>query len=130
MIRQSTNERFFFAPAIAALSLCGGALTACESEAPLRYSADDDGRDARTPESAPEERCYGISKAGQNDGVSGARRKGADGPGTSSVDWQGNAWRYVPSGRCQQHGKAGGPELPGGRKGSLAPLDRDRPNAF
>ncbi|MCF6197822.1 MAG: DUF2282 domain-containing protein [Hyphomicrobiaceae bacterium] len=62
--------------------------------------------------------CYGVSIAGKNDCAAGA---GTTCAGTSKLDYQGNAWTLVPKGTCV------GMELPGGRKGSLKPLDRDNP---
>ncbi len=43
------------------------------------------------------ERCYGISKSGQNDCAAGA---GTTCAGTSKVDYQANAWKYVAKGTC------------------------------
>jgi uncharacterized membrane protein len=43
------------------------------------------------------ERCYGVSLAGKNDCAAGA---GTTCAGTSKVDYQGNAWKYVPKGTC------------------------------
>ena len=43
------------------------------------------------------ERCYGIAKAGQNDCAAGP---GTTCAGTSKVDYQGNAWKYVAKGTC------------------------------
>lgn len=43
------------------------------------------------------ERCYGVAKAGQNDCAAGP---GTTCAGTSKVDYQGNAWKYVPKGTC------------------------------
>ena len=43
------------------------------------------------------EKCYGISKAGQNDCAAGP---GPTCAGTSKVDYQGNAWKAVPKGTC------------------------------
>jgi uncharacterized membrane protein len=43
------------------------------------------------------ERCYGISKAGQNDCAAGP---GTSCAGTSKTDHQGNAWKYVAKGTC------------------------------
>ncbi len=62
--------------------------------------------------------CYGVSKAGKNDCAAGA---GTTCAGTSKVDYQGNAWTLVPKGTCESM------KLPGDRKGSLKPLDRDNP---
>jgi uncharacterized membrane protein len=62
------------------------------------------------------EKCFGISLAGQNDCAAGA---GTTCAGTSTVDYQGNAWTLVPAGTCATL------ELPEGRTGSLEELDRD-----
>lgn len=43
------------------------------------------------------EKCYGVSKAGQNDCAAGA---GTSCAGTSTVDYQANAWKLVPKGTC------------------------------
>ncbi|MEL7140408.1 MAG: DUF2282 domain-containing protein, partial [Pseudomonadota bacterium] len=47
-----------------------------------------------------------------------------------TVDYQGNAWTLVPAGDCLKYGvdeQTAGFELPGERKGSLEPLERDLP---
>ncbi|MGV6811604.1 MAG: BufA1 family periplasmic bufferin-type metallophore [Brevirhabdus sp.] len=72
-----------------------------------------------TPAAAQEkEKCYGVSLAGQNDCKAGA---GTSCAGSSTVDYQGNAWSLVPAGTCTTM------ELPGDRMGSLTELDRDLP---
>lgn len=43
------------------------------------------------------ERCYGISLSGKNDCAAGP---GTSCAGTSKVDYQGNAWKYVAKGTC------------------------------
>lgn len=43
------------------------------------------------------EKCYGISLAGKNDCAAGA---GTSCAGTSKVDFQGNAWKFVAKGSC------------------------------
>jgi uncharacterized membrane protein len=43
------------------------------------------------------ERCYGVSLAGKNDCEAGP---GTTCAGTSKVDYQGNAWKYVAKGTC------------------------------
>ncbi len=43
------------------------------------------------------EKCYGISLAGKNDCAAGA---GTSCAGTSRVNYQGNAWKYVAKGTC------------------------------
>jgi uncharacterized membrane protein len=67
---------------------------------------------------ASKEKCFGISLAGANDCAAGA---GTSCAGTSTVDYQGNAWKYVDKGTCV------GMEAADGRKGSLEPLTRDLP---
>jgi len=64
------------------------------------------------------EKCYGVSLAGENDCKAGA---GTSCAGSSTVDYQGNAWTLVPAGTCATM------ELPGDRMGSLMELDRDLP---
>ena len=77
------------------------------------------------PASAAEnEKCYGVSPAGQNDCAAGP---GTTCAGTSTVDYQGNAWTLVPKGTCT------GIELPkqadgSDRKGSLEAIERDLPS--
>ena len=67
---------------------------------------------------AAEEKCYGVALAGENDCAAG---EGTTCAGTSTVDYQGNAWSLVPEGTCLTM------ELPDDRNGSLEPLDRDLP---
>ena len=72
---------------------------------------------------AGQEKCYGVSLAGQNDCAAGP---GTTCAGTSSVDYQGNAWKLVDKGTCMDM------ELPamadgGARAGSLEALERDLP---
>jgi uncharacterized membrane protein len=43
------------------------------------------------------EKCYGISLAGQNDCAAGP---GTTCAGTSTIDYQSNAWKLVPQGTC------------------------------
>ena len=43
------------------------------------------------------ERCYGVSRAGQNDCAAGP---GTSCAGTSKMDYQLDAWKYVPKGTC------------------------------
>jgi uncharacterized membrane protein len=72
-----------------------------------------------TPAQAMEkEKCFGVSLAGENDCAAGA---GTTCAGSSTVDYQGNAWTLVDAGTCESM------ELPGERMGSLEPLERDLP---
>ncbi|SFS15052.1 BufA1 family periplasmic bufferin-type metallophore [Yoonia litorea] len=69
------------------------------------------------------EKCYGVSLAGENDCAAGP---GTTCAGTSTVDYQGNAWTLVPAGTC---GDIELPVMADGteRMGSLEALDRDLP---
>jgi uncharacterized membrane protein len=72
----------------------------------------------KAAEAADKEKCYGVSLAGKNDCKAG---EGTSCQGSSTVDYQGNAWTLVPTGTCLTM------ELPDDRKGSLTALDRDLP---
>ncbi len=73
-------------------------------------------------------KCFGVSLAGENDCAAGP---GTTCAGTSTVDYQGNAWTLVQDGTCESAMPtlADGTtvELPEGRMGSLEELDRDLP---
>ena len=43
------------------------------------------------------DKCYGVSLAGKNDCAAGP---GTTCAGTSKMDYQGNAWKYVAKGTC------------------------------
>ncbi|MFQ6553123.1 DUF2282 domain-containing protein [Aestuariibius insulae] len=78
---------------------------------------------AQTANAQANEKCYGVSLAGENDCAAGP---GTTCAGTSTVDYQGNAWTLVPAGTCSEI------ELPtmadgSERAGSLEELDRDLP---
>ena len=60
------------------------------------------------------EKCYGVAKAGQNDCAAGP---GTSCAGTSTRDYQGNAWKLVAKGSCTRI------QTPRGA-GSLAPITR------
>lgn len=73
---------------------------------------------ATTAVAMEKEKCYGVSLAGKNDCAAGP---GTTCAGTSTVDYQGNAWTLVDAGTCTEM------DLPDGRMGSLEPLERDLP---
>ena len=60
------------------------------------------------------EKCYGVALAGQNDCAAGP---GTTCAGSSTVDYQGNAWKLVPEGTCESI------ETPHGM-GSLTEIER------
>ena len=57
---------------------------------------------------AAKEKCYGVSMKGKNDCKAGA---GTSCAGTSTKDYQGNAWTCVPAGTCE---KMASPTSPNG----------------
>lgn len=65
-------------------------------------------------QAAEMEKCYGIALKGQNDCAAG---EGTTCAGTSTVDYQGNAWKFVGKGTCASTETPLGP-------GSLEPIER------
>lgn len=72
------------------------------------------GLQASTVQAAEMEKCYGISLKAQNDCAAG---EGTSCAGTSTIDYQGNAWKLVPKGTCVTTQTPHGP-------GSLEPVNR------
>ncbi|AUH32956.1 DUF2282 domain-containing protein [Paracoccus tegillarcae] len=60
------------------------------------------------------EKCYGVALAGENDCAAGP---GTTCAGTSTSDYQGNAWKLVPAGTCVDM------ETPAGHNGSLEVIE-------
>jgi uncharacterized membrane protein len=59
---------------------------------------------------AGKEKCFGVALKGQNDCAAGP---GTTCQGTSTIDYQGNSWKYVQRGTCTSI------KVPGGKIGSL-----------
>jgi uncharacterized membrane protein len=59
------------------------------------------------------EKCYGVALKGQNDCAAGP---GTTCQGTSTVDFQGNSWKFVRGGTCTSI------VVPGGQHGSMSPI--------
>lgn len=64
-------------------------------------------------EAARKDKCYGVSEAGKNDCKAGP---GTTCAGTSKLNWQGNAWKLVPAGTCEDV------VTPFGTQGSLSEI--------
>jgi uncharacterized membrane protein len=62
---------------------------------------------------AHKEKCFGVALKGQNDCAAGP---GTTCQGTSTVDFQGNAWKFVRADSCTSI------QLPNGGHGSLKPI--------
>lgn len=106
MSTRSTVSAALLASAVTA------ALSSFAAAAPL---TDAEGKAAMD---AGKEKCYGVSLAGMNDCAAGP---GTTCQGMSTVDFQGNAWAFVPGGTCAAI------VVPGDRKGSPEALTRDLP---
>ena len=68
---------------------------------------------APAAQAADMEKCYGVALKGQNDCKAG---EGTSCAGTSTIDYQGNAWKLVPKGTCTSMTTPKG-------KGSLEPIE-------
>ncbi|GLS36647.1 membrane protein [Mesorhizobium tianshanense] len=101
---------------ISASVLAGAVATALASFASAGPMTKDEEKAAMA---AGKEKCYGVSLAGMNDCAAGP---GTTCQGTSTVDFQGNAWSLVQGGTCANI------KVPGDRTGSTEPLTRDVPS--
>jgi uncharacterized membrane protein len=107
-------------PPISALALAGAMAAAIAGFSAPASAGPLTAEEAKAAMDAGKEKCYGVALAGQNDCAAGP---GTTCQGTSTVDYQGNAWKFVDGGTCATM------ELPGDRTGSSQPLDRDLPRA-
>jgi uncharacterized membrane protein len=115
---QQTEELFMSKvtkTAFSGAALAGAVATIIASMAHAGPLTEDEGKAAMA---AGKEKCYGVSLAGMNDCAAGP---GTTCQGTSTVDFQGNAWAFVSGGTCTSI------KAPDGRMGSTEPLDRDLP---
>jgi uncharacterized membrane protein len=95
---------------ISSLVLAGAVSTALASvaaAAPLTKAEND------AALAAKKEKCFGVALKAQNDCAAGP---GTTCQGTSTVDFQGNAWKFVNGGTCTSI------HLPNGKTGSLKPI--------
>ena len=95
---------------ISSILLAGAVTTALASMAAAAPLTKAEGQAAVA---AHKEKCFGVTLKGQNDCAAGP---GTSCQGTSTVDFQGNSWKFV------QHGTCTSIQVPGGRTGSLTPL--------
>jgi len=88
--------------ALASAMIAAASLAACSSEKP---ASSEETRakaiDKAATELAAQEKCYGIALAKQNDCAAGP---GTSCAGTSTVDYQGNAWKFTEAGECEKLG--------------------------
>lgn len=107
MSTRSTVSAAFLATAVAT------ALASFATAAPLTETQVKEAMDAG------KEKCFGVALKAQNDCAAGP---GTTCQGTSTVDYQGNAWKFVDGGTCATM------QLPDGRKGAPEALTRDVPS--
>ncbi len=84
----------FVKTAVSSLVLAGALTTALASmaaAAPLTKA------EVKAAMGAHKEKCFGVALKGQNDCAAGP---GTTCQGTSTVDFQGNAWKFVNGGTC------------------------------
>jgi uncharacterized membrane protein len=94
---------------VSAAILAGSVATALASMAAAAPMTD---AEVKAATDAGKEKCYGVALKGQNDCAAGP---GTTCQGTSTVDFQGNAWKFVQGGTCESI------EVPGGGHGMLQP---------
>ena len=95
---------------VSSLLLAGAVTTALASIATAAPLTD---AEMKAATAAGKEKCFGVALKGQNDCAAGP---GTTCQGTSTVDFQGNSWKFV------QHGTCTSIEAPGGKMGSLKPV--------
>lgn len=88
--------------ALATSLIAAASLAACSAEKPTEAEQTSAAAiDKAATELAAQEKCYGIALAKQNDCAAGP---GTSCAGTSSVDYQGNAWKFTEAGECEKMG--------------------------
>lgn len=103
MLKTSISTALLASAITSALATMAGAAPLTKAEASAAVAAH-------------KEKCFGVALKGQNDCAAGP---GTTCQGTAVKDFQGNSWKFVQGGTCASL------ELPGGRHGSLKPLERD-----
>jgi len=101
---------------VSSAALAGALATALSSmavAAPLSEA------EAQAAMAAGKEKCFGVALKGMNDCAAGP---GTTCQGTSTVDFQGNAWKFVRGGTCAEI------EVPGDRMGAPEAQTRDVPS--
>jgi len=90
--------------------LLAGAMTAALSS--ISFAAPLTKAEGDAAVAAHKEKCFGVALKGQNDCAAGP---GTTCQGTSTVDFQGNSWKFVVGGTCEKI------QVLGGKTGSLTP---------
>ena len=88
--------------ALASALIAAASLSACSADKPATpEETSAKAIDKAATELAAQEKCYGIALAKQNDCAAGP---GTSCAGTSSIDYQGNAWKFTEAGECEKMG--------------------------
>lgn len=88
--------------ALASALIAAASLSGCSSEkAASSEETSAKAIDKAATELAAQEKCYGVALAKQNDCAAGP---GTSCAGTSTVDYQGNAWKFTEAGECEKMG--------------------------
>jgi len=90
--------------------LAGAIVTAMASMAGAGPLTKEEGAAATA---AHKEKCFGVALKGQNDCAAGP---GTTCQGTSTIDFQGDSWKFVVGGTCASI------EVPGGKHGSMTAI--------
>jgi uncharacterized membrane protein len=88
------------------------ALSSFASAAEMKMAGPMTTAEVKAAMAAHKEKCYGVALKGQNDCAAGP---GTTCQGTSTVDFQPNAWKFVIGGTCESI------SVPGGGHGMLKP---------
>lgn len=88
--------------ALAASLIAAASLAACSAEKPAEPEETSAAAiDKAATELAAQEKCFGIALAKQNDCAAGP---GTSCAGTSTIDYQGSAWKFTEAGECEKMG--------------------------
>lgn len=94
------NRHHLQLPGFAAALAGAAMLAACGSGGKTAQEQTAD-RSSQVTEIAAREKCFGVALKGQNDCKAGP---GTSCAGTSTADYQGDAWKYVDTGSCEVSG--------------------------
>ena len=106
------------ARSIVSSAILAGAVTTALASMTLAGPMDKDAgplskAEVKAAMAAGKEKCFGVALKGQNDCAAGP---GTTCQGSSTVDFQGNSWKFV------RHASCATIQVPGGGHGSLTPM--------
>lgn len=107
---RNLNSKLSLSVAVAAAFATAGCSQASEAPEAVAEASEEVAAEVASAETGSKEKCFGVALAGQNDCAAGA---GTSCAGTSTTDYQGNAWSLVEEGTCLDI------ETPAGHNGSM-----------